>query len=125
MTDYSQDHNGAPARLRSLVERFERLQSEVDNIRSDQKEILTEVSSAGFDKTVFREMLRLRKKYDSVQLELFESTRDTYLAALGMLGVFEPETQAAPAPPARDPDEPTEVEDVEYISAPPLQIEAR
>jgi uncharacterized protein (UPF0335 family) len=81
------DHNEvggiAAERLQSFVSRFERLEEEVAGIRSDQKDLLTELASAGFDKKVFRQLIALRKK-DPAELEEQETLLETYRRALGM-----------------------------------------
>lgn len=48
-------------RLRSLVERVERLEEEKAGIASDIRDIFAEAKSAGFDVKVMRQILKLRK----------------------------------------------------------------
>lgn len=73
----------AKDRLRSLVERIERLEEERKTISADIKDIYTEAKSAGFDAVVLRNIIQTRKKEPAVveeQLTLF----DVYRRALGM-----------------------------------------
>ena len=52
----------AADRLRSLVERIERLEEERKSLGSDIKDIFAEAKSAGFDCAVLRELIRIRRK---------------------------------------------------------------
>lgn len=80
------DNSGpiAADRLRSIVERWERLDSEVKDLRSDQKDIMTEAASAGFDVKVIRQLIALRRK-DAAEVEEQEMLLEVYKRALGML----------------------------------------
>jgi uncharacterized protein (UPF0335 family) len=76
-------HNGvAGDRLRSIVERYERLEQEVKDLRSDQKDILTEAVSAGFDKKVIRALIAERRK-DAAEVEEHQALLELYRNALG------------------------------------------
>ncbi len=70
-------------RLRSLVERIERLEEERKTLGSDIKDIFGQAKSAGFDEKVLRQLIRLRKQ-DPADVELHEALLDTYRRALGM-----------------------------------------
>ena len=48
-------------RLRSLIERIERLEEEKKAIAGDIRDIFAEAKSAGFDVKIMREILKLRK----------------------------------------------------------------
>jgi len=48
-------------RLRSLVERIERLEEEKKELQSDIRDIFAEAKSAGFDVKALRTVLKLRK----------------------------------------------------------------
>jgi len=74
----------AADRLRSLVERVERLSEEKRAIAGDIKEIFQEAKSAGFSVPVLRQLIKDRAK-DAGDLEKFEVLLDTYRRALGML----------------------------------------
>src|ERR1700731_4235257 len=70
-------------RLRSLVERIERLEEERKAIGSDIKDIYAEAKSAGFDVAVLRQLIQIRKK-EPAEVEEQETMLDTYRHALGM-----------------------------------------
>jgi uncharacterized protein (UPF0335 family) len=70
-------------RLRSLVERIERLEEERKALGSDIKDIFAEAKSAGFDVKVMRQLIRLRKM-EPAEVEEQESLLDVYRRALGM-----------------------------------------
>lgn len=73
----------AADRLRSLVERIERLNEERKALGSDIKDIFAEAKSAGFDVKVMRQLIRLRKQ-EPAEVEEQESLLDVYRRALGM-----------------------------------------
>ena len=73
----------AADRLRSVIERYERLAEEVDAIRSDQKDILHEAKSAGFDPKVIRQIIAIRKR-DPAEVAEQEALLDLYRRALGV-----------------------------------------
>lgn len=52
----------AVERLRSLIERIERLEEEKKEIQNDIRDIFAEAKSAGFDVKIMREILKLRRK---------------------------------------------------------------
>ena len=74
----------AADRLRSIVDRYERLDEEVRALRSDQKDIMLEAKSAGYDVKVLRRLIADRRK-DAADLEEMETLLEVYKAALGML----------------------------------------
>ena len=51
----------AQDRLRSLIERIEKLEEEKKNISSDITDVFSEAKSAGFDTKALRAVLKLRK----------------------------------------------------------------
>ncbi|HEX5327842.1 MAG TPA: DUF2312 domain-containing protein [Acetobacteraceae bacterium] len=73
----------AADRLRSLVERIERLEEERKALGNDIKDIYAEAKSAGFDVKVLRQLIRLRKQ-EPADIEEQESLLDVYRRALGM-----------------------------------------
>ena len=75
--------NIAADRLRSLVERIERLEEERKALSSDIKDIYGEAKSAGFDPKVLRALISLRKK-EPAEVEELETLLDVYRRALGM-----------------------------------------
>ena len=70
-------------RLRSLIERVERLEEERKALSSDIKDIYSEAKSAGFDVAVLKTLIRIRKK-EPAEVEEQETLLDLYKRALGM-----------------------------------------
>ncbi|MDR3531944.1 MAG: DUF2312 domain-containing protein [Rhodopila sp.] len=70
-------------RLRSLVERIERLEEERKALGSDIKDIYAEAKSAGFDPKVLKQLIRIRKQ-EAAEVEEQETMLDIYRRALGM-----------------------------------------
>ncbi len=75
--------NIAADRLRSLVERIERLEEERKALANDIKDIYAEAKSAGFDVKVLRQLIRVRKQ-EPAEVEEQETLLDVYRRALGM-----------------------------------------
>ena len=75
--------NVAADRLRSLIERIERLEEERKALGSDIKDIYAEAKSAGFDVKVMRQIIRIRKQ-EPAEVEEQETLLDVYRRALGM-----------------------------------------
>jgi uncharacterized protein (UPF0335 family) len=75
--------NIAADRLRSIVERIERLEEERRALGNDIKDIYAEAKSAGFDVKVLRQIIRLRKQ-EPAEVEEQETLLDVYRRALGM-----------------------------------------
>ena len=70
-------------RLRSIVERIERLEEERKALGNDVRDIFAEGKSAGFDVAVLKQLLRLRKK-EPAEVEEQETLLDLYKRAIGM-----------------------------------------
>ena len=73
----------AADRLRSLVDRIERLEEERKALGNDIKDIYSEAKSAGFDVKVLRQLIRMRKQ-EAAEIEEQETLLDLYRRALGM-----------------------------------------
>lgn len=73
----------AADRLRSIIERVERLEEERKALAGDIKDIFGEAKSAGFDVKVIRQIIKLRKM-EPAQVEEQETLLDIYRRALGM-----------------------------------------
>jgi uncharacterized protein (UPF0335 family) len=73
----------AADKLRSYVERIERLEEEKAGLAGDIKDVYAELNSDGFDKILVRTIVRLRKM-DRSDLQEQEALVDIYMAALGM-----------------------------------------
>ncbi len=74
----------AADRLRSFIERIERLEEEKSGIAEDIREVFAEAKSAGFDTKVMRQILKLRRVEPDDRREQ-EELLDLYKNALGML----------------------------------------
>jgi len=70
-------------RLRSVIERVERLEEERKALAGDIKDIFSEAKAAGFDVPTLKNIIRLRKKEPS-EIEEQETLLDIYRRALGM-----------------------------------------
>lgn len=82
MSDQPTEVGGIAAdRLRSLVERIERLEEEKKAIASDIRDIFAEAKSAGFDVKIMRAVIKLRKM-NAADRDEQELLLDTYKKAL-------------------------------------------
>ena len=73
----------AADRLRSFIERIERLEEEKSALTADIREVFAEAKSNGFDTKIMRQVVRLRKM-ESADREEQELLLDLYKRALGM-----------------------------------------
>jgi uncharacterized protein (UPF0335 family) len=73
----------AADRLRSIVERIERLEEERKALGGDIRDIFAEAKSAGFDVKVLRQLIRVRRQ-EPADVEEQETLLDVYRRALGM-----------------------------------------
>lgn len=73
----------AADRLRSLIERIERLEEEKKALSSDIRDVFAEAESAGFDVKIMRAVLKLRKM-DAAARDEQEFLLDTYRKALDL-----------------------------------------
>ena len=69
--------------LRQFVERFENLEIEKRNIADQQKEVMAEAKSRGYDTKIMRKLVVLRKR-DLQDLAEEEAILSMYRSALGM-----------------------------------------
>ena len=74
----------AADRLKSFIERIERLEEEKAGIAGDIKEVYSEAKSSGFDAKIMRQIVRLRKMEPQERNEQ-EQLLDVYKQAIGML----------------------------------------
>lgn len=81
MTEETQVGGIAVDRLRSLIERIERLEEEKAAIASDVRDIFAEAKSAGFDIKIMRTILKLRKM-NAADRDEQEFLLETYRKAL-------------------------------------------
>lgn len=70
-------------KLRSYVERIEKLEEEKAAIASDVRDVFAEAKSNGFDTKAMRQVLKLRKMNHNDRLEQ-EYMIDLYKRALGL-----------------------------------------
>jgi len=70
-------------RLKSLIERVERLEEEKNNLLTDIKEVFSEAKGLGYDPKIMRKVLIIRKMDIDERLEQ-EALLDTYRNALGI-----------------------------------------
>ncbi len=70
-------------RLRSFIERVEKLEEEKLEVQEQIKEVLGEAKGEGFDVKIIRQLIRLRKMKPHDRAEQ-EELLETYKAALGM-----------------------------------------
>lgn len=82
--DQPQDVGGvAGARLKSFIERIERLEEEKAALMEDIKEVYAEAKGVGFDTKTMRKIISLRKM-DVEKRRESEELLELYKAAVGM-----------------------------------------
>ena len=74
--------DNAQGRLRSLIERLERLDEDKQAVMADMKEVFAEAKGEGYDVTALRKLLSLRKK-DKAKLQEQNAILQLYAAAVG------------------------------------------
>ncbi|HZS81895.1 MAG TPA: DUF2312 domain-containing protein [Stellaceae bacterium] len=77
----------AGERLKSFIERIERLEEEKRALAEDIKEVYAEAKGTGFDTKIMRQIIRIRKM-DKDDLDEQETLLDLYKRALGMIPDF-------------------------------------
>ena len=86
MADGSASVDGATTiaadRLRSFIERVERLEEEKAAIMNDVKEVYAEAKGEGYDVKIMRQVVRIRKM-DRADRQEAEALLDLYLNAIG------------------------------------------
>jgi len=73
----------AADRLRSIVERIERLEEEKKALGNDIKDIYAEAKSAGFDVKALRKLISMRRM-ETQEREELDGLLEVYMHALGM-----------------------------------------
>lgn len=88
--DQFEDDNSKPSsyrvtadELRQFIERYERLEMEKKDIAEQQKEVMAEAKSRGYDTKVMRKVIMLRKR-DADDIAEEEAVLEMYKEALGM-----------------------------------------
>ena len=74
----------AQGRLKSFIERIERLEEDKAAVANDMKEVYAEAKGEGFDTKILRKVIRLIKQ-DKVKRQEEEALIDLYLSAIGGL----------------------------------------
>jgi uncharacterized protein (UPF0335 family) len=74
----------AGERLKSFIERIERLEEEKRALSGDIKEVYAEAKGTGFEPKIIRQIIKIRGM-DQDELDEQESLLDVYKRALGML----------------------------------------
>lgn len=84
--DNSGDVLSAPAghKLRSLIERLERLANDKACVSEDMKEVFAESKAEGFDNRILRKVLKLRKT-DAAKRQEEDALVELYVSAIGGL----------------------------------------
>ena len=70
--------------LRQFVERFERLEIEKKDIADQQKEVMAEAKSRGYDTRIMRKIVSLRKR------DLEEVAEEEAVLSLSLIHISEP-----------------------------------
>lgn len=70
-------------RLRSIIDRVERLEEERKALGEDIRDVFQEAKSAGFDVKVVKQLIKLRKQ-EPAEVEEQETILETYRRALGL-----------------------------------------
>ena len=77
-------NQAAQGRLKSLIERIERLEEDKAVVANDIKEVFAEAKGEGFDVKILRKVVRIRKQ-DKAKRQEEEALLDLYLSAIGGL----------------------------------------
>jgi len=84
MTDEVPDsiNKATRERLKGFIERIEKVEQDEEDLRTDKKEIYSELKGEGFDSKAVRKIIKLRKK-NKAEIEQEQAIVDLYLAAIG------------------------------------------
>lgn len=74
--------SAAQGRLRTIIERLERLEEDKRAVLADMKEVFSEAKGEGYDVKILRKVLKIRAQ-DRAKRQEEESILDLYLSALG------------------------------------------
>jgi uncharacterized protein (UPF0335 family) len=82
--EFDADFDAATAgQLKSIIERIERLEAEKTALGEDVKEVYAEAKANGFDTTILRKVISIRKQ-DPDDRQMQDAILELYLAAVGM-----------------------------------------
>ena len=74
-------NRAATSRLRSTIERLERLEEDKQAVMADMKEVFAEAKGEGFDVKILRKVIRVRKQ-DKAKRQEEEAIFDLYMGHL-------------------------------------------
>lgn len=76
------DTAGIPGdRIRTIIERIEKLEEEIKDLNEAKKEIFLEAKSDGLDVKILKEIIKLRKQ-DKDERDEHETLLDVYMRAM-------------------------------------------
>ena len=81
MADMTDTVGVAGDRIRSIIERVERLEEEIKDLMEAKKEIFAEAKGEGLDVKILKEILKIRKQ-DKDERDEHETLLDVYLRAM-------------------------------------------
>lgn len=93
--------------LQSYATRFEHLEDEITGLRSDQKDLMDEAASRGFDKAALRTVIRerkLRAKLGDTEYFQREAVTETYREVLGLIPTAIQDSEPAPKSKKKEPE---------------------
>lgn len=76
--------NVSAERLKSFIERIEKLEEEKKAISGDIKDVYSEAKGGGFDTKIIKQIIKLRSM-DAADRDEQQSILDVYMQALGMV----------------------------------------
>ena len=74
--------SAARGRLRTVIERLERLEEDKAAVMADMKEVFAEAKGEGYDVKILRKVIRIRKQ-DKAKRQEEDAILDLYMSALG------------------------------------------
>ena len=74
--------SAAQGRLRTVIERLERLEEDQAAVMADMKEVFAEAKGEGYDVKILRKVIRIRKQ-DKAKRQEEDAILDLYMSALG------------------------------------------
>jgi uncharacterized protein (UPF0335 family) len=72
-------------RIRSFVERIENLDTELQELNEQKKEVFSEAKAEGFDVKILKEIIKLRKQ-DKEERDEHDTLLDLYMRAMEQAG---------------------------------------
>ena len=81
-------------KIRAFVERIENLDTEIQELNEQKKEVFAEAKGDGFDVKILKEIVKLRKQ-DEEERDEHESMLDLYMRAMEQAATGEKVAKAA------------------------------